>query len=229
MSHALLFALTLLFCYLMGSILFGLLVSECFYGVDIRKFGSGNVGFTNVKRVLGWKPALAVLALDMGKGVLAVWIGRRIFGGRSGEWEHLLILLGGLLAIIGNNWSVFFDFAGGKGVATSLGVLVALDYRVALLAVAVGFPFLIYPGYMSLANGVGAFTVPIWFWVLRDPLPYQLFGLLMLIFVVVRHRSNWKRLREGTEPRFSFRGQRDASPAPSTPVQPDQPANRGDS
>jgi len=213
-SHNVQSVLTLIFCYLLGSILFGLIISESMYGMDIRKFGSGNVGFTNMKRTLGWKPAIAVLLLDTGKGVLAVWLCRRVFGGHDNT-EHVLILLGGVLSIIGHNWSVFYDFAGGKGVATSLGVLIALDPRVAALALLVGFPLLIYPGYMSIASVVGTATVPFWFWLLKDPAPYIYFGLLVLAFVAVRHRSNWERLRQGTESRFSFRGRSEGDSPPA--------------
>ena len=207
-------SLTLLFCYLLGSILFGLIISECAYGVDIRQFGSGNVGFTNIKRTLGWKPAIAVLLLDGAKGAIAIWISRKVFAGEAVHARDTLILVGGVLAIIGHNWSIFFKFAGGKGVATSLGVLIALDWRVAGLAVLVGFPLLLYPGYMSLAATVGAATLPVWFWLLGDPLPWRIFGVVLLIFVLVRHRANYARIRSGSEPRFSFRGSPDPPAAP---------------
>jgi acyl phosphate:glycerol-3-phosphate acyltransferase len=207
-------ALTLFLCYLMGSILTGLIIGEAAYGIDIRKFGSGNVGFTNIKRVIGWKPAFLVLILDGLKGVAAVAIGRKVFQGHSPSLDQSLILLCGILAIVGHNWSCLAGFAGGKGVATSIGVLLALDARVALIALAIGLPLLAYPGYMSVASMVGSLSVPIGFWLLGDPLPFCLFGLVLSGFVIVRHRPNIQRLREGVEPKFSFRTRSEPPPGP---------------
>ena len=204
--------LTLVCCYLLGSILFGLILAESAYGVDIRQLGSGNVGFTNIKRVLGWKPAILVLVLDALKGMLAVMLSRHVFTpGDYGGLSATLVVLGGVLSIIGHNWSAFSKFEGGKGVATSLGVLIALDWRAAVIALVIGFPLLVYPGYMSLASMVGTATVPISFWILKDPVPYGVFGVIVLIFVLIRHRENIDRLRKGTESRFSF-GSRTAAP-----------------
>nr|MDQ2730942.1 glycerol-3-phosphate 1-O-acyltransferase PlsY [Armatimonadota bacterium] len=216
--------LTLTACYLMGSLLFALIISESAYGVDIRKFGSGNCGFTNMKRTLGWKPALVVLFLDAAKGALAVWVSRRVFTNQNyGQWHDMLVVLGAILAIVGHNWSVFCGFAGGKGVATSLGVLIALHPQSALLAVLVGFPMLVYPGYMSLASVAGTASVPIWLWHFKQPAPYQAFGLLALAFVLIRHRANLTRLYNGTEPKFSFSGATEPMPRPqpASPVTPD--------
>ena len=221
MSQTIHVLLTLLFCYLMGSILFCLIISETVYGVDIRNYGSGNVGFTNIKRALGWKPAIAVLFLDMLKGVSAVLTCHLLFAS-TGQLQSLLVVTGGILAIIGHNWSAFYNFAGGKGVATSLGVLFALDWRAGCLAMAVGIPMLVYPGYMSLASIVSTAMVPIWLWLLGAPVPYRVFGGIAFLFVLVRHRPNIDRLLKGVEPRFSFSGSgrietADLSAAPEEP------------
>lgn len=182
----------LLLAYLLGSIPFGYVIARLFFGIDIRKHGSGNIGFSNVLRTLGWKPAVAVFLGDALKGVAAV-----VIAGVS--QDATLALAAGLAAIAGHNWPVFLGFNGGRGVTTSLGVLVGL---MPLVAVAGGAVWGITVGltrYISLSSVMAALAVPLAAWLFRYPAIYVLGTAVMALFVIYRHIPNLKRLWNGTE------------------------------
>ncbi len=194
MSGPLLF----LFSYLFGSIPFGILVARM-KNVELTKTGSGNIGATNVLRALGPGYGALVLFLDAFKGFLPAFIGQHI-----PPTTQAVGIIFGLLAILGHTHSVFLKFKGGKGVATSLGVLVALDARAAFFA----FWFCLIPfiltRYVSLGSLCAAVFVPAYFIAIGKPLPYQVFGVLCALFVIYKHRENLKRLREKKENKISF-------------------------
>jgi glycerol-3-phosphate acyltransferase PlsY len=194
--------------YLIGSIPFGLLVSHGLFHTDLRKLGSGNIGATNVLRNFGFQPFLAVLLLDLGKGATAV-AGARILG-----LEQLFVLLAGLLAICGHNWSIYLGFKGGKGIATSAGVLIAaFPYQVVVAVILAFLSVVLISRYMSLGSITGALVFPaasfIYF---RGELniywPHLTFAALTAAFALYKHRDNIKRLWRGEEPKVAIRRER---------------------
>lgn len=182
----------LLLAYLLGSIPFGYIVARVFFGIDIRRHGSGNIGFSNILRTLGWKPAVVVFLGDGLKGVVAV-----VIAGLSGN--ATLALAAGVAAIAGHNWPVFLGFNGGRGVTTSLGVLVGLMPLVALTAGMVWGLTVWLSRYISLGSVLAALVAPLAAWAFRYPDVYILGTAVMAVFVIYRHIPNLKRLFSGTE------------------------------
>ena len=178
--------------YLLGSIPFGYLVSKYWKGINILEHGSGNIGFTNVLRTLGWPPAAVVLAGDISKGALAAWVG--IFTG--GE---IFGILAGLGALIGHSFSVFLKFRGGKMVATGFGVLLVLVPQVALMALAVWLCAVFFTRYVSLASILAGLSLPLTMFWLGESAALKVFGIVAAAFVIGRHRTNIKRLLRGEE------------------------------
>jgi glycerol-3-phosphate acyltransferase PlsY len=183
--------------YLIGSIPTGLLIIRLLRGVDIRTVGSGNIGATNVYRVAGLPTALLVLVIDGLKGALPVLLART---SGAPPWAEVLA---GVAAIVGHNWSVFLRFAGGKGVATSLGVLLALSPGAAAVAIVVWLAVAGATRYASLASILAIAAVPAVMWARREPAHHLLFAGAALAFVLYRHRANLARLRAGTELRIT--------------------------
>ena len=196
----------LLACYFMGAIPIGLIVGKLVKGIDIRQHGSGNIGASNVLRLLGPGPAAGVFIGDLLKGLIAVVICRAAFGN-----AYLLIVVGGMAAILGHNFSVFLGFRGGKGVATSLGVLVGINAFIAAMAFGVWLILLGMFRYISVASIAAAATVPLQMWLsgplFGRPIPneYVGFGVAAAVAILAKHRSNIARLRAGTEPKIGQR------------------------
>jgi acyl phosphate:glycerol-3-phosphate acyltransferase len=186
--------ITALLAYLLGSIPFGLLITRAFGLGDLRSIGSGNIGATNVLRTGNKGAAVATLVLDAGKGAVAVLAARAIAG-------ETAALLAGLAAFLGHLFPVWLGFRGGKGVATFLGVLLALSWPAGLAAcatwLATGFALRI----SSLAALVAAASAPLWL-LLFGSRGAALLGLALAILVFVRHEPNIRRLRAGNEPRI---------------------------
>jgi len=183
--------LALLAGYLSGSLPVGYIVAKA-KGVDIRHYGSGNIGTTNVWRNLGPFPGIITLIGDMGKGFLALVLGTHVGGDTLG-------LLCGLAAIAGHSWPLFLRFKGGKIIATGLGVLIGFSCQTALLAVGVWLITVAISRYISLGSILAAVSVPVWMFVLDLEPPYLIFGLAAAVFAVVKHRSNIQRILNGTE------------------------------
>lgn len=188
--------------YLVGSIPIGFLVVRQLYRIDIRRYGSGNIGFTNVFRTAGLAPGLVVLAGDILKGVLAVLLGQWLGGETAG-------MLGGLAAIAGHNWSLFLRFSGGRGVATGAGVFLALAPKVLAVAALIWVLTVACTRYVSLGSILGAISVPISVLIFHDSALLFVFGLLAAAFVIYRHRPNIKRLLNGTEYKLGEKVQRE--------------------
>ena len=178
--------------YLLGSIPFGYLVSKYWKRINIMEHGSGNIGFTNVLRTVGWPPALVVLAGDVGKGALAAWLGMAAGGEYVG-------ILSGLAALLGHSFSVFLKFKGGKMVATGLGVLLVLVPEAALTALGVWLVVLGWSRYVSLASVTAGAAVPIAMFLFGESMDMKIFGIIIGAFVIFKHRSNINRLLDGTE------------------------------
>ena len=197
--------------YLLGSIPFGYLAGRL-AGIDIRKVGSGNVGATNVVRVLGKKYGYPVFALDVLKGFMPVKISMLIAPGLATEWNspEIFGILAALSSVLGHLYPPWLKFKGGKGVATSAGALFALTPIATLIGIAIWIIVFWLTGYVSLASMVAAIVLPIVILVLRSqdqnkgkPLVYS--SACVAAVVIWRHRSNLSRLMRGTEPRFRKR------------------------
>ena len=190
--------------YVLGSIPFGYLLVRMTGGGDIRAMGSGNIGATNVARTAGWSVGVATLILDIAKGFLAVWLAGHFSGGNI-----RFMMFAGLAAILGHVFPVWLGFAGGKGVATALGVFLAVCWPAAAAAVALFLLIVVFWRYVSLASVSAAAALPVLFYLLYAPghAPPTLVSasaLFAAAIVIVKHRDNIERLMAGTEPRFEM-------------------------
>ncbi|GBF55306.1 acyl-phosphate:glycerol-3-phosphate O-acyltransferase PlsY [Microcystis sp. 0824] len=196
----------LLLSYLFGSIPTGYLIGKYSKGIDIRDYGSGSTGATNVLRTLGKTAGATVLLIDMLKGMAAVALVRGLYfidvNPLPESWYYWLIIGAALGAIIGHSKSIFLNFSGGKSVATSLGVLLVMNPLVAFGTLASFLVILALFRIVSLGSIIGALVVNILMVILGQPLPYILFSLMGGIYVIVRHQGNIKRLLAGTEPKI---------------------------
>lgn len=183
--------------YLLGSLNSSLIVGK-FYGVDVRQHGSGNAGTTNTLRTLGKKAALFVLLGDVLKGILAYLAGYVLTGNQLGG------MLAGTAAVIGHVWPVFFGFKGGKGVLTSLAVLLLIDWPIALSLLGVFIVILATTRYVSLGSIIAAFLFPAAAIVFGRSTETVIFSAIIAILIILKHHTNIKRLMQGTESKFSF-------------------------
>ena len=200
--------------YLLGSIPFGYLAARWLAGIDIRQEGSGSTGATNVLRVLGKGPALVVFLLDVLKGTAAVVLARVVLGGSlsggeamSGTGLDEWVVAAGLAALAGHSWPVWLGWRGGKAVATGLGMLLGLAWPVGLACFGLFLAVLSISRIVSLSSMVAAIGLPLlmlgWFPGHGGFRPaYLALAVLTTLLVLWRHRSNLKRLLEGTEPRL---------------------------
>jgi glycerol-3-phosphate acyltransferase PlsY len=189
-------ALAIVAAYLIGAVPTGFLVARAFGVGDIRRHGSGNIGATNVLRAAGWMPALLTLILDIAKGYGAVWLGARLAGGAPS------IAACALAAVVGNCWSVFLRFRGGKGVATGLGALLALVPWAVVPAIPVWLAIALTTRYVSLGSILAAACVPFGALLLRYPAPFIAASLAVAVLIIARHHENIGRLLSGTERRL---------------------------
>ncbi|MED0679618.1 glycerol-3-phosphate acyltransferase PlsY [Aneurinibacillus thermoaerophilus] len=187
-------AVVILLSYLLGSVSFSILVVKKIAKIDIREHGSGNAGATNTLRVLGKGPGIAVLLLDAAKGAIAFGLASWLTKGN--DW---VIVLSGIAAIVGHNWPVFFGFRGGKGVATTIGTLLALTPVPALIAVAVTIVVIAITRYVSLGSLVFFTLVPIILLTQGASFVYIAGTFMIAILGYMRHVGNIKRLLQGTE------------------------------
>ena len=186
----------ILLSYLLGSIPSGLICGKLFWGVDLREYGSHNIGATNAWRTLGKGPGIIIFLLDFLKGFVSVWLGLQFAG------TPLVMVLCGIFAILGHSCSVFLNFKGGKGVATGLGVIAMLMPSVTAVVFLIWLGIVWVTRYVSLGSCVAAIFVPIAAWLMGSPAEYIVFGLLAAVLIVVRHKSNIVRLMNGTESRI---------------------------
>jgi len=182
--------------YLLGSIPIGLLLSHMQKGIDIRRVGSGNIGATNVLRVLGKKAALITLIGDFLKGFAPAMIGQSL--DFSDPWLALLALT----PILGHVFPIFAGFRGGKGVATAIGVLVVIMPWVALWAFVIWIVALLLWRYVSLSSILATLSVPLLAILLGEPHPFVYMGIAVATLILYRHKANMSRLAAGTENRL---------------------------
>ncbi len=206
--------------YLLGSIPTGYWVGRGIGGIDIREHGSGSMGATNILRTLGKGPALLVLAVDLGKGMAAVGLAHLIAqrgingfleagiqtGGLADigvdQLEPWMVVVAGFLAVVGHSRPIWLGFKGGKSVATSLGILLAMAWPVALSILGVWGMGLAISRIVSFSSVLAAVAAPILMWSFHQPLAYGLFALAGGLYILGTHRRNIERLLAGTEPRI---------------------------
>ena len=195
-----------LLAYLIGSIPVAYIFGRVLKGLDIREHGSGNMGATNAFRVLGKGPGTIVLILDIVKGVIPVTLLANAFG----LTDPLSLVIIAVAVVAGHNWPVFLGFKGGKGMATSLGVLIGMAIQLPGLRIVLGLAtltwlvlFLIF-GYVSLASIAAAVALPILMVLFEAPFPMKVMAIVLCVFIVFRHSANIRRLSKGQENRVSF-------------------------
>jgi glycerol-3-phosphate acyltransferase PlsY len=201
MTAALGYAIGIVLSYLIGSIIFGYLFGRM-GGIDIRRWGSKNVGATNVARVLGYKRGIVVFCLDVGKGLAATGLIGRLMGGMMGTDPALFMVLCGAAVIVGHTFPVWLGFKGGKGVATALGVWLIINPLATLIALAVFAALVGLWRYVSLGSIGAALVLPAAVYLVGFSTPEMVFALVVSALVLVRHIGNIGRLIKGAENRI---------------------------
>jgi len=207
--------------YLLGSVNFAIIVTRKFSGTDIRDYGSGNAGATNVLRAQGAKPAAFTAIGDLGKSVVAVLFGRFLFlymVPASYEYADYVGIIGsyvaGVFCVLGHLYPIFFKFRGGKGVITALGLFLILDYRVALIGLTVFAVVLAIWKMVSLGSLIASCSVVALTFVFRTYVYHQpaivawfctIVGMIVLAVLIIKHIPNIKRIFQGTESKISFK------------------------
>ncbi|MCB4757476.1 MAG: glycerol-3-phosphate 1-O-acyltransferase PlsY, partial [Elusimicrobia bacterium] len=190
----------LILCYLIGSIPFGFLIGLIFYKVDIRTVGSKNPGATNVWRLFGKYPGIATLLLDTVKGLIPILLIKHFFPS-----DHLMAILAGLALISGHNWSLVLKGKGGKGVATSAGVFLALIPLHAFISLLFFLFFFLTTRHVSVGSMSAAIALFGSTYIFETPPLIRYFVMLASLMVLLKHIPNMKRLIQGEEPEVSFR------------------------
>jgi len=198
--------------YLIGSIPTALIISRRFFGIDIRDYGSGNMGATNTFRVLGSRYGTMVMVFDILKGMAAVMLYNFLPFYINNDLERTNLMLGlGLSAVIGHVFPVFAGFKGGKGVATLLGMVLAIQPVIAISCIGIFVLVLFLTRYVSLSSILAAVALPIcvlWIWN-ENELLYRIFALFVAILVVATHQKNIGRILRGVESRVPIFKNRD--------------------
>lgn len=205
--------------YLVGSIPNSIIVAKLVKGIDIRNYGSGNAGGTNVSRVLGKRYGLLVILLDALKGAFAVVVIARLYLGsfpfpNATPFDDftLVQIIAGIAAVTGHVWTAFAGFKGGKGIATGLGVLITLITLDMLVAIAIFVIVVSISKYVSLGSVTAALSIPLTMIIRENVFGVNIpnyhtilpFAILISLFIVYTHRENISRLIHGEEKRFSF-------------------------
>ena len=198
--------------YAIGSINFSIIISKKLAGFDVREKGSGNAGTTNVLRAVGAKAALITLICDITKGIIAILIAV-IIGNIVREVDRaLLVQIAGILVIIGHTFPIFFEFKGGKGVATALGVLLITNWKIGLICLVFALVIIAVTRMVSVGSIGAAILFPILtlfmsenFIVEAVGLKYLIYSLIIAAIVIFNHRENLKRIMNGTENKLSFK------------------------
>jgi acyl phosphate:glycerol-3-phosphate acyltransferase len=204
--------LLIVVAYLIGSIPTALIISKRFFGIDIRDYGSGNMGATNTFRVLGSRYGTMVMVLDIIKGITAVMLYNFLSYYSHNELERTNFMIGlGLAAVVGHIFPIFAGFRGGKGVATLFGMVIAVQPVIAISCVGVFLLVLYLTRYVSLSSILAALCLPIcvlWIWNEHE-LMYRIFALLVALLVVLTHQKNIGRILRGVESRIPILKYRD--------------------
>ena len=204
-----------IFSYLLGSIPFGIVFAKS-SKVDIRNHGSGNIGATNVARVIGKKAGLMTLAADVLKGVAAVAIASYVL---DEVWQ---VAVAGLMAFVGHVYSVFLKFKGGKGVATGLGIFLYLMPLAAVSTMAVFGVSLWLSSYVSVGSIIGALSLPLFGIYYDVPPEFIAISVIVALIIVQKHVGNMERILDGTEARFLKKIEFDKTPAENIMTEPER-------
>jgi len=198
-SHMANYLLLIIFGYLLGSIPWGYLISRA-KKIDIREVGSGNIGGTNVARALGMKWGLLVIALDVLKGIIPAYLALKFL---VLDWQIATVAI---TSVIGHIFPVWLGFKGGKGVATTLGIiLVLLDWKILLPFLLIWLLVLAIFQISSFSNLLMASLLPLALWLGSFSLAYFIFGLALFALIWWTHRENLKRIKEGCEPKIQLK------------------------
>lgn len=199
--------LCLLIGYGFGCIQSAFIIGELFGKIDIRNYGSGNAGFTNTARVLGAKAGISVFMLDLIKLIVAYTVCSLIFDG-SGSFVKGASLLpglyGGIGTVLGHNFPFYLKFRGGKGIACTLGLMLCVDWKVALITYAIGFTVFIAKKYISLASLTMAVVYPVLMVIFGFDTECIILMAVLCVLAYIKHISNIRRLIDGNENKFRF-------------------------
>jgi glycerol-3-phosphate acyltransferase PlsY len=199
-SEAAQYSAVLPLAYLLGSISWGYMLLQWKMGVDVREFGSGRTGMSNVLRTGGAKSAVVVLTLDIGKGVMAVVLAREVIGTNGAE------VAAGLIVLAGHNWPVFLQFKGGRGILTALGGLALMVPVAAIIATATFLTVIALSRYISLGSVIGVTIGALAILALAlagvNSGTYMVYGFIACAMLVWQHRDNLQRIRDGNERRL---------------------------
>ncbi len=180
--------------YLIGNLNFAYILVKFLKNEDVRNYGSGNAGTTNVLRVMGKNVAIPVFVLDALKGCLVIMVGRYAL-----NLTEVFLVLGGVAVVAGHNWPAFLQFRGGKGTATSLGVFLAYDWQIAIIAIMIGLIFLGIWKMVSLTSMVGMTMLPIFALLFSRTITEIVFTFVLCLFSLFQHRKNIGRIIQGKE------------------------------
>jgi len=193
----------IILCYLIGAIPFGVIVGKITRGIDVRQYGSGSMGMTNVLRTVGARAGAIVFAADLGKGVGAAALAGFLLTSPAAEWGQVA---GGAAAIVGHCWPAYVRFRGGRGITTGFGAILVMAWPVALFSLAAFLTTVILFRYFSLSSMVASLTMLVALIPLvaldEEPFAYLAFGLVAVPIVIFRHRGNIQRLLTGREPKI---------------------------
>ncbi len=198
--------------YLIGSVNFSIILSKKIAGFDVREKGSGNAGTTNVLRSVGKKAAIITLICDILKGVVSILIAIIIGNVAKNLDNELLIQIAGIAVIIGHTFPIFYGFKGGKGVATSLGVILISNWQIGLICLVFALVLMVLTRMVSLGSCGAAVLFPVLtlfinehYTVFSEGKSYFIYSVILAIIVLYNHRSNIKRILDGTENKLSFK------------------------
>ena len=203
--------ITAIIAYLIGSVNFSVILSKKMAGFDVREKGSGNAGTTNMLRSVGKKAAALTLICDVLKGVIAILIAMFIGWAFKVENQSLLVQIAGIAVVIGHTFPIFFGFKGGKGVATSLGILIMSNWQIGLICVVFGVVLIALTRMVYLGSCAAAvlFKVLTLFitenYIVTQGSGYLVYSIILAVIVLFNHRSNIKRILTGKENKISFK------------------------
>ena len=196
--------------YAIGSINFSVIFSRKFAGFDVREKGSGNAGTTNMLRTVGKKAALLTLICDILKGVVAILIALLIGKIAEQSDKALLVQIAAICVVIGHTFPIFFEFKGGKGIATSLGVILMINWQIGIICLIFALVLIALTRMVSVGSVTAAILFPILiifigkeFFIVNGN--YFIFSIILAVFVIFNHRENVKRILAGTENKISFK------------------------
>ena len=205
------YVIVAIIAYLIGSVNFSILISKKMAGFDLREKGSGNAGTTNVLRTVGKRAAALTLVLDIVKGIVAILVAV-IFGLFAKKYNSaILVEIAAIFVVIGHTFPLFFGFKGGKGVATSLGILLFINWKIGIICIVFGVFLIAITRMVSLGSISGAVLFAVLTIFIRDGyivkynMSFIVFGILLAAIVIINHRANLKRIIEGNENRLSFK------------------------